>query len=812
MNIRGIILTLLTAIGAVFSGSAQVADPVMDSLAFVWHSHTVHTAPEVYLHLDKSLYAPNENVLFTSYLIGGEKDTTDRHTLYIFMMNLATRKIIVSDRFIMRQGLSSGALLVPDTTGSGDYLIVAYTNALLRGKNEHYFRQQVRISSGKRPPFALRVSEMKAGPGRNDSIRMTCKITTDYSGVASGGIFDYNIYADGSLSGSGSKTIDAFGEIHIGLCSKDTLAHSVTLSVHIDRKGSKGDIWMPLILRPDQVMVRCYPEGGTLVDGCRARVGVEIRQPDGRGIATRTIVTEDGREIVRCHTDEYGFGIFEAVFHKGCSYAIQCMDLPEASYTCGQFPVIHPFGYTLHIPHAVTRDSLDLELIGPADTSKGILMICSAHEILYTARLTWTAGHGKLRLPVQGWPAGIATAFLFTEDGAPAAERPICIRAAGISVDIRLDSSVYHGRSKIQLHILLKDESGRPMPGIFSLAAALSSRVGRSNLSDIARVVNFDHLLPSPDAVLPPSDYFDSDTTIELLLLTRYGMAWERQGNRQYPRPAILSEALAEDFGYVVSADGRKVRKPVPLALISPSLYSFNTDSSGHFVIPYPLIVGPSDTRPLLTVSDKKSQDRYKIVLLNSYDTVNKQLAAIWYSPQVLTKDTSIHHEQENNGVFNSVKTLTAVVVRSGGENEVIGPGGPCDDFICIYDHLNCRGAPYGGRPVIGRTYLYRHDGISEHIVYKGCLNAPVPPLFAAQLKPIRLAEDLYAGDSSKLSSPEPVTLSTLYWSPLQSTDQHGEATLSFYTGDLAGRFYVIVQGISAAGAFTGRQYFRVGL
>ncbi len=39
-----------------------------------------------------------------------------------------------------------------------------------------------------------------------------------------------------------------------------------------------------------------------------------------------------------------------------------------------------------------------------------------------------------------------------------------------------------------------------------------------------------------------------------------------------------------------------------------------------------------------------------------------------------------------------------------------------------------------------------------------------------------------------------------LYWSPTVETDNYGRKQVSFYTGDIEGKYWVVVQGITASG------------
>jgi len=798
------------------SASAQTPDSALNTNIHIWNKYTSLRKPNLFLHLDKSLYTPNENILFTAYLLDKGSDTAIQNTLYIVLIDLAGRKIATSDRFFMSDGISSGALFIPDTLVSGQYLVMAYTNGMRDGPTNSFFRQEINIRSREKPSFNLSVSMSPDNLAKKDSIRLICKIGTDYKGLASGGAFQYSIFGDGRLLQSGNKIINPFGEVQISLSPSDTLVHSVIFNTEIKRGDKIAHLRTPVILRPQKIVVTFYPEGGSLVEGHATRMGIEIRKSNGMGISSSGELMEEGQHVAYFQTNAYGFGFFDYMPQKDKKYEVQLADLPAGTYACGELPIIHSADFSLHIANPVVRDSLTLTIQGPTPGSKCILMIYSDKALLYTAQLRLHMDKGSLVLPIKDWPKGIAEVALFTVDGKPVAERAIFLPASRISVKIRTDSSVYHPRSKVQVHVKVTDEQGNGIMGLFSLAAILSTRVNTASSPDISRNVGFEQYLQPDLAPIPPSDYFENDSSIETMLLTRFQQHhWQEIKDDTVEAP--VSPPVTDDYGHVVTYDGKKVRKPVPLFLMGPSMYSFETDSSGHFQIPYQTLLAPLGTNPFLSVMDKKNQTNYNIIIQNHYDTVNKKLAEAWYSPLSLIKDTIIREEEENNATFNSVKTLKSVVVRSGGDQDNYQSSGSCRDYVCMYNVLNCPNHPNGRKPIMGETYMYidKAMGLFAHpstIVYKECVSCKGcgNPSFIGTVRAIHLTPEFYQSDSANFTPSEPAVYSTLYWSPLIVTDSNGQANLSFYTDDLSGRFYVIVQGISSKGAFNRKEIFRV--
>jgi hypothetical protein len=799
----------------------------------------------LFLYLDKAIYVPDENILFTAYLLDKGGDTTTPHALYVLLVDLARKKVVASDRFIMTEGISTGSLSIPDTLESGQYLLMAYTNVMLGSDKKSLFRQQISIRSSKKAAFDLAVASLPDPPRGHDSIRLRCRITTDYGGLATRGTFEYSLMGDGTVLKSGKAIIDAFGEINIDLPGKDTLVKSVVLYSEVSRDSKFARFWTPLSLTPRQAAITYYPEGGHLVDGHPSRIGIEVRSKGGMGIKTNGILREDGVEVSRFSTDEYGLGVVDCTPRAGKKYDVRLEDLPRGMYACGQFPEILHEGFTLQVDNGIPRDSLILRIRAPYSDSKCSLMIYSDHAVLYTARLALHGDSGRLVIPVSDWPSGMAEVTLFTENGAPLAERAIFLPFPKITVDVKPDSLTYHVRSKVELHIKVTDGQDKSVAGLFSFASVLSSRVHSASDPNIILNLNADRFLPMDHPPLPPAGYFDYDSSIDVLLLTRF---WTVNHWAEIMGDTLLNEKRGmqtEDFGYVL-VKNKKSQIPIPLTLIGHSVYRITTDSSGTYKIPFKALIEPFGINPVLCAIDKKHQDNYGIVVQNTYDTLNQQLAASWYAPRQLTKDTNIPEEEKDDPQFNSVKTLQNVVIRVG-RNAVDTYEGECSDYICMYGFLNCPNHSWGRKPRNGELVIVPNFpngvlkkilphqgaqiGIDEvigggretfdslgfgtgvffgirEVVYNGtCADNSI---FAGAVQGIHQPKEWYKTDSAGAPPPDSAILSTLYWSPVTITDKNGEAVVSFYTNDLKGRFFINVQGISTKGAFSGREVFSV--
>jgi hypothetical protein len=280
-----------------------------------------------------------------------------------------------------------------------------------------------------------------------------------------------------------------------------------------------------------------------------------------------------------------------------------------------------------------------------------------------------------------------------------------------------------------------------------------------------------------------------------------------------------------DNFGYVLHNE-KMLKKPVHLLLMGPGIQNLITDSTGHFEIADSMLLAPLGANPVLSVLGVSNQSDYRIVVQNAYKSFGKQVAAAEFPRTILRPDT-VSEDPEDNGTApstNEVKTLKAVVVRNGGSDDDIGGIKGCRDWVCMNDVLNCTNHPTGRKPVIGQVYKYGGKGAGfgpqmaasiGTIVYKECVSCngcggPDSNSFVGTVPAIHLPKNFYNVDSIKFSPTEPAIYSTLFWVPLVVTDKNGETRFFFFTNDVTGRFYNLVQGYSGPGTFKCQTVFTV--
>jgi hypothetical protein len=95
--------------------------------------------------------------------------------------------------------------------------------------------------------------------------------------------------------------------------------------------------------------------------------------------------------------------------------------------------------------------------------------------------------------------------------------------------------------------------------------------------------------------------------------------------------------------------------------------------------------------------------------------------------------------------------------------------------------------------------------------VYSGCTALTQDKnKYRLDMDGIYYKKEFYVADLSKAAAGDPQYLSTLYWNYAIITSNNGEAEFSFYTGDIPGKFRIVVQGVSTDNVVYGETYFDV--
>lgn len=551
-----------------------------------------------------------------------------------------------------------------------------------------------------------------------------------------------------------------------------------------------------------------FPEGGDLLQGARNQLAFEITL-DGQPVQAKGYLLEDGTYLGPIQSNSAGLGKVDFTPLPGKKYSVEITE-PKAVSVQSDFPEIKSSGFSMRIEKGVIGDTAIVKIEGAG--KKAWLIMHNYVDAFHFVPLDMTRGRVTVKLPIEHIPAGLATLTLLDSTTHPCAERTVFVGYDSLpDIQMTTDSAQYHTRSKVVLKIKALDKKGKPLITSFSLASVLFKRIDTTSYQDIVPFSLYSNYVNA--GIIPKVFSFNlgSRQDIEMFLLTR---CWTKYAKPQVNKILLKhADDISMNMGGQVLFKNKPLKDSVEVSLVNgENIGLFYTDRSGYFTLPIEETRQRPDDRLTMFINKKFKED-YRIVFKNDDSIVNNRLAKVVY-PLPLHYKAALQEEVIPS--FNNVKTLSAVVIQSKKKQDAdffnstrVYKSRTCNDYICMYNILNCKNHPTGGTALVaGQTYT---GPGGQQFVYE-CPNNiyqdPAEIIF--KLKGRYYTKKFYVADYSAFSPPEPETLSTIMWQPQVITDEKGETTISFYTNDIAGIFSCIIEGVSDKGPISGKKLVKV--
>ncbi|MCL6266726.1 carboxypeptidase-like regulatory domain-containing protein [Flagellimonas myxillae] len=164
-------------------GSNLAKDPFIKQLSHDLRSYKDSNPVEkVYLHTDKRLFSPGEDLWYSGYVVLGSHHqfTTGSKVLYVDLID-PDNNIVSSQTHEIREGKAFGTFKIPDGATSGNYHLRAYTNWMRNYDQDFLFSKTIKIVDGKVPAPISSSSEDKIDlqffpEGGHLVANLTCRI------------------------------------------------------------------------------------------------------------------------------------------------------------------------------------------------------------------------------------------------------------------------------------------------------------------------------------------------------------------------------------------------------------------------------------------------------------------------------------------------------------------------------------------------------------------------------------------------------------------------------------------------------------
>jgi len=753
-----------------------------------------HPSSTLFVHFDKTLYTNNDNVWFTAYLLNCE-NTQQHHTLSVSLINDIDHSIILEEKFVMVGGIGFGNLHLSDSIAPGNYTFMIYTNRLLNNKPEVVFKQPITIKTTSPANFKAVLSLLDTSQNNYSRPRHVLLNVNgnDYLPVANANV-TYRMSGNDTLVTEGKAKTDKAGQYTIQVPPGKNMVR-----LQVGNKKSSQYLYMSMPYGTEKKLVNFYPEGGNLIQNLPAHVAWEVTSSNKQPLRVKGALLENNVAIDTIETDSYGIGSFVMVPQSNKSYTVKLAGPMGFKDTVYKLPNVLPFGLSMSINHSLANDTLNMVI---RSTQSGVAYVNIHKERqIYASVPVYVKALLPLRVKIAltTLPKGLAEVTLTDSLGQPYAER---IFFAHYNVRDQLiiaaDKSIYTKREKVQLKLRLSSDNGDKIEGAVSVACVQESRLELKKRSDIESYLYIKSVLE--DYTLRESILGDTNsdkTQLENLLMVK---SW-----RKYSWTNILNLAdkdLKADTGSAnysgkVSVNGKPPKKAIGFVVQRDSSATImETDDFGNFTLSHHQLISQQDKKVTFLADPKKL---FGFVIYNPYESLNKALAkefrAETFEQPVSNLSSDLYRVQ---GLENAIQ-LRAVTVKASNNSLLYGAtSNACGDYVCMYNILNCSNhynSSGNKAPIVGQKYKLGTD----YVFYRGC-NETEGGKSLVSISGIYQTRQFYGSDYSVVNPSQPEYLSTLYWNHLVNVNSEKDTELSFYTGDITGKFKIVVQGISSNG------------
>ena len=706
----------------------------------------------LYLHYDKGIYTSNEKVWFAAYLFNTPNAVEEHTVLNVALINEQTKRIEASQKFSISNGLSSGYVLLPDTVPSGNYQLMAFTNSL----------------NAQQQPIAIFSATIKILNIQQQS-------------------FDSKLKVADRTPKSGER------QANIAI---DGLSKALLAANH------------PVI------EVKFYPEGGSLATGLPSKVGWEAKTTGGNPVQLNGTLLKNNNPIAEVSTNAHGMGSFILQPEQHDSYSIRLNPGPYSSENL-LFKLPDHAGstdVTINLPEAIVNDSLHFTM--SANIAKPILILLHNDLGNYVLLKSQTNPSGKqFKLSLATLPKGLTTVTIIDEFGKPLAERLFFAHydQKDLTARIHLEKTTFNKTDSVRIRLNLSDPTEKPVEGIVSISVVQANRV-KVGTPDIENYFYLNNHINDLPINASGNRLLDKEYLEDILLI---------KGSRRYTQDVLMaknSDTIFKAEPYIMDGavfNGNKTLKKavdvVSMGGIKSSIITSKKD--GKFSLGLAdLLVENNKNIFLLT-----NQSNYKIKINDPFDSITETLVK-GMKPSALKSMIS----QEESSIIKGLQNVVAlkevqITANTGAIRGTSGEKGAneCGDYVDNNDQygiLNYPGTPLKDRlkPIPGRYYMKRTDLQGsyfkvERVWYSGCLTDSERK--ATAIKGINSGKEYYmatAGDSDSDYR------STLYWHSGVHVDTTGQFAFTFKTGEVAGKFLIIIQGISKNGLVNIQEVIKV--
>ncbi len=549
------------------------------------HFNSLSSPDKVYVHTDRVLYSPGDDIWFKAYVrdAGSLTASTMSDVVHVELLS-PSGKAVFNRKLVALEGSAKGDFRLDKNLPGGVYTLKAYTN-WQRNFND-YFEKKIQIQQPVIPKLAMQLDFERKAYGPGEEVTAKLQVNTPDNQPLKLNSFRYKIDINGKELSSKKAATDKAGHAAVKFILPEELnTTDGLLNVLIDYKGSTASIARAVPIVLNKIDLQFFPEGGELLADIPVRTAFKALNEFGKPADVEgAIYNKKGEQVTVFQSYHLGMGLVEFTPKAGEQYTAK-ITKPSISETYS-LPVAQKQGYSLKIKNQKPA-SLDVEVLSTRK-QKLTLIGQSRGRIYWEENFKAVPGVNNFKVATAKFPTGIIQWTLLNEDEVELAERLVFVnRQKTLNVSIKTDKQQYKPREKVKMTITVKDENGKPAAGNFSLSVVDDNLVtfADDKQSNVIAYMLLESELKG--TIEEPNFYFEKDNqkagqALDLLMMTQGWRKFEWKNINVSPEVAIQhANERAVVAGTILNNDGN----PIPRALVrvSNSTLRTRTDDNGYF-------------------------------------------------------------------------------------------------------------------------------------------------------------------------------------------------------------------------------------
>ncbi|MES2829434.1 MAG: carboxypeptidase regulatory-like domain-containing protein [Bacteroidota bacterium] len=555
-------------------------------------------AERVFLHMDKASYNAGDTLWFKGYVVGGASlAATKISGVLLVELNNDSTEVVRRISVPIKNGVANAQIPMPAKIfKEGAYTIRAYTNWMQNFGDDRLFTQRFYIGVPRSDRWLAKSTAEIDSTTSSDELKVQLNLLRlDKSPVALRDV-EVQLFAGDKFLSQEKMQTGQGGELKISKSLRERInGRNIRVQVRSLHPADKNQILqIPLtIQRTQKIDLQFMPEGGKLVAGLRSVIGFKAIAEDGKGTAVEgNILDRSGKVAGNFVSTHNGMGSFEFTPLAGENYSAK-ITKPLGSIKTYDVPKVNKEGLVLTVQNLAESTFVTLKLSNTAEgfvpDSTYYLIATTRGRVYHSEKLVQKAQ--SINIPKNIFPTGM-TRFTILKGTIPVVERVIFINhQEQLDISIAASKPVYGKRDAVQMDILVKDKTGAPVKGNFSIAVTDDSQTksdtAGNNSIAVSILLNSDlrGTIESPVYYLGKGKQVAVD--LDNLMLTQ---GWtDYDWKNVFKLPKKIPYAAEDGYritGLVKSLTDKPVAKaPVLISSQKPSFISTTfTDSTGRYV------------------------------------------------------------------------------------------------------------------------------------------------------------------------------------------------------------------------------------